>query len=161
MYACMNVHTYVYSTNLIKIDTSPFAQELSRRFKMMCLNTQSVFKKTTDICDHVMQANVDLVFCVKCGFDLNAVALLCYIKAVWQKKKKKKKKQHNNSNNITVSTSDFVFIAFEICEVPISLGSHTVVFLSACPLTPPPCPTEKTNWQMQWVFFNTFLIFRN
>ena len=37
--------------------------------------------------------------------------------------KKKKKK-------IAVSTRDFVFTAFEICEVRISLDSHTVVFLS-------------------------------
>ena len=48
--------------NLVKIDTSPLTQELSRRFKVMLLNDQSVRNKTTDICDHVMQANVDLVF---------------------------------------------------------------------------------------------------
>ena len=43
--------------NLVKIDTSPLTQELSRRFKVMLLNAQSVRNKTTDICDHV-----DLVF---------------------------------------------------------------------------------------------------
>ena len=51
--------TICYS-NLIKIDTSLFTQELSRHFKVMFLNTQSVRNKTTDICDNVMHANVDL-----------------------------------------------------------------------------------------------------
>ena len=49
-------------SNLIKINTSRFTQELSRHFKVMFLNTQSVRNKTTDICDHVMHANVDLIF---------------------------------------------------------------------------------------------------
>ena len=49
-------------SNLIKINTSLFTQELSRHFKVMFLNTQSVRNKTTDICDHVMHANVDLIF---------------------------------------------------------------------------------------------------
>ena len=48
--------------NLANIDTSPLTQELSRRFKVMLLNAQSVRNKTIDICDHVIQANVDLVF---------------------------------------------------------------------------------------------------
>ena len=48
--------------NLVKIDCSPLTQELSRRFKVVLLNAQSVRNKTTDICDHVIQANVDLVF---------------------------------------------------------------------------------------------------
>ena len=49
-------------SNLIKINTCPFTQEFSRHFKVMFLNTQSVRNKTTDICDHVMHANVDLIF---------------------------------------------------------------------------------------------------
>ena len=49
-------------SNLIKINTSPFTQELCRHFEVMFLNTQSVRNKTTDICDRVMHANVDLIF---------------------------------------------------------------------------------------------------
>ena len=42
---------------------------------------------------------------------------------------------------IAVSTRDFVFTAFEICEVCISLDSHTVVFLSV--YRPPPSRKNK------------------
>ena len=49
-------------SNLIKIGTSPFIQELSGHFKVMLLNSQSVRNKTTGICDHMRHANVDLVY---------------------------------------------------------------------------------------------------
>ena len=49
-------------SNLIKIDTGPFIQELSKHFKVMFLNAQSVRNKALDICDYIAQANVDLVF---------------------------------------------------------------------------------------------------
>ena len=119
----------------------------------MFLNTQSVRNKTTDICDHVMHANVDLVFLCETwlrpegdesdsvaltppGFCLNlfleclvrAVVLLYCIATVCQK-------------NIAVSTRDFVFTAFEICEVRISLDNHTLVFLSV--YRPPPSRKNK------------------
>ena len=45
------------------------------------------------------------------------------------------------TKNIAVSTRDFVFTAFEICEVRISLDSHTVVFL--CVYRPPPSRKNK------------------
>ena len=48
-------------SNLIKIDTGPFIQEFSKHFKVMFLNV-SVRNKALDICDYIMQANVDLVF---------------------------------------------------------------------------------------------------
>ena len=38
-------------SNIIKINTSSFTQELSRHFKVMFFNTQSVRNKTTHICD--------------------------------------------------------------------------------------------------------------
>ena len=60
-----DMNSAICYSNLIKINTSPFIQELSRHFKVMFLNTQSVRNKTTDICDHEMHAKVDLVFCVK------------------------------------------------------------------------------------------------
>ena len=47
--------------NLIKLDTGPFVQEFSKHFKVMFLN-KSVRNKAFDICDYIMQANVDLVF---------------------------------------------------------------------------------------------------
>ena len=49
-------------SNLIKINTGPFIQEFSKHFKVMFLNAQSVRNKARDICDYIMQANVDLVF---------------------------------------------------------------------------------------------------
>ena len=49
-------------SNVIRIDTRPFIQEFSKHFKVMFLNAQSVRNKALDICDYIMQANVDLVF---------------------------------------------------------------------------------------------------
>ena len=49
-------------SNLIKNDTGPFIQEFSKHFKVMFLNAQSVRNTTLDICDYIMQANVDLLF---------------------------------------------------------------------------------------------------
>ena len=57
-----NSDSAICYSNLIKINATLFTQELSRHFKVMFLNTQSVRNKTTDICDHVMHANVDLIF---------------------------------------------------------------------------------------------------
>ena len=51
---------------------------------------------------------------------------------------------HNNlTKNIAVSTRDFVFTTFEICEVRISFDSHTVVFLSAYRPPSPLPPTQS------------------
>ena len=47
------------------------------------------------------------------------------------------------TKTIADSTKDSVFTAFEICEVCISLDSHTVVFLSVYPPPPPPPPSRK------------------
>ena len=57
------------------------------------------------------------------------------------------------ARNMAVSTRDFVFTAFEMYEVGISLDSHTVVFLSVNrsppppppPTSPLPRPVERTN----------------
>ena len=49
--------------------------------------------------------------------------------------------RYSLTKNIAVSIRDFVFTAFEICEVGISLDSHTVVFLSVYR----PRPVERTN----------------
>ena len=45
------------------------------------------------------------------------------------------------TRNIAVSTQDFVFIAFEICEVRLSYDGHTAVFLSV--YYPPPSRQNK------------------
>ena len=58
---CSTTSGISYS-NLIKIDTGPFIQEFSKHFKVMFLNAQSVRNKALDICDYIMQVNVDLVF---------------------------------------------------------------------------------------------------
>ena len=57
------------------------------------------------------------------------------------KNKNKKQKQKQKTKNIAVSIRDFVFTAFEICEVRVSLDSHTVVFLSV--YRPPPSRKNK------------------
>ena len=164
-------------SNLIKINTSLFTQELSRHFKVMFLNTQSVRNKTTDICDHVMHANVDFIFLCETwlrpeGDESDCVALtppgFCFRSfpgmsgaggglAVLYR--------NSLTKNIAVSTRDFVFTAFEICEVRISLDSHTVVFLSVYRPPPPPPPppphlVERANWQMQ-CSWNSLLICLN
>ena len=119
----------------------------------MFLSTQSVRNKTADICDHVMHANVDLTFLCETwlrpeGDESDCVALtppgFCVRSfprmsgaggglAVLYR--------NSLSKNIAVSTRDFVFSAFEICEVCISLDSHTVVFLSV--YRPPPSRKNK------------------
>ena len=139
--------------NLVKIDTSPLTQELSRCFKVMLLNAQSVRNKTTDICDHVIQANVDLVFLCETwlrpegdesdcaaltppGFCLKSLPRMSGAGgglAVLYR--------NSLTKNIAVSTRDFVFTTFEICEVRISHDSHTVVFLSV--YRPPPSRKNK------------------
>ena len=58
---CDIAYAISYS-NLIKINTGPFIQEFSKHFKVMFLNAQSLRNKALDICDYIMQANVDLVF---------------------------------------------------------------------------------------------------
>ena len=45
------------------------------------------------------------------------------------------------TRNIAVSTRDFVFTAFEICEVSLSYDGHTAVFLSV--YRPPPSRRNK------------------
>ena len=45
------------------------------------------------------------------------------------------------TRNIAVSTRDFVFTAFEICEVRLSYDGHTAVFLSV--YRPPPSRQNK------------------
>ena len=123
-------------SNLIKINTSLFTQELSRHFKVIFLNAQSVRNKTTDICDHVMHANVDLIFLTPPGFCLRSFPRMSGAGgglAVLYR--------NSLTKNIAVSTRDFVFTAFEICEVRISLDSHTVVFLNV--YRPPPSRKNK------------------
>ena len=51
-----------FTLSALKIDAGPFIQELSKHFKVMFLNAQSVRSKALDICDYIMQANVNLVF---------------------------------------------------------------------------------------------------
>ena len=71
---CSTAYGISYS-NPIRIDTGPFIQEFSKQYKVMFLNAQSVRNKALDICDYIMQANVDLFSCVKHGFDQKAMGL--------------------------------------------------------------------------------------
>ena len=119
----------------------------------MFLNAQSVRNKALDICDYVMQANVDLVFLCETwlrplGDEADCAALtppgFCL---------KSLPRQsgtggglpvlHRTSvtRNIAVSTRDFVFTAFEICEVRLSYDGHTAVSRSV--YRPPPSRQNK------------------
>ena len=139
--------------NLIKIDTGPFIQEFSKHFKVMFLIAQSVRNKALDICDYIMQANVDLVFLCETwlrpvGGEADCAALtppgFCL---------KSLPRQsgtggglavlHRTSltRNIVVSTRYVVFTAFEVCEVRLSYDGHTAVFLSV--YRPPPSRQNK------------------
>ena len=121
----------------------------------MFLNAQSVRNKALDICDYIMQANVDLVFLSETwlrpvGDEADCAALtppgFCL---------KSLPRQsgtggglavlHRTSltRHIAVSTQDFVFTAFEICEVRLSYDGHTAVFLSV--YRPPPSRQNKLN----------------
>ena len=119
---CSTAYGISYS-NLIKIDTGPFTQEFSKHFKVMFLNAQSVRNKALDICDYIMQANVDLVFLCETwlrsvgdeadcaalsppGFCLKSLSRQCSTDgwlAVLH--------QTSLTRNIAVSTRDFVFTA--------------------------------------------------
>ena len=140
---CSTAYGISYS-NLIKIDIGPVIQEFSKHFKVMFLNAQSVRNKALDICDYIMQVNVDLVFLCEAecaaltppGFCLKSLpgqsstggglAVL---------------HRTNITRNIAVFARDFVFTAFEICEVRLSYDGHTAVFLSV--YRPPPSRQNK------------------
>ena len=149
---CSKAYGVSYS-NLIKTDTCPFIQEFSKHFKVMFLNAQSVRNKALDICDYIMQANVDLVFLCETwlrpvGDEADCAALtppgFCL---------KSLPRQSGTggglavlhwtslTRHIAVSTRDFVFTAFEICEVRLSYDGHTAVFLSV--YRPPPSRQNK------------------
>ena len=134
---CSTAYGISYS-NLIKIDTGPFIQEFSKHFKVV--SQCSVRNKALDICDYIMQANVNLVFLCETwlppiGDEADCAALtppgFCL---------KSLPRQsgtggglavlHRTSlkRNIAVSTRDFVFTAFEICEVRLSYDGHAAVF---------------------------------
>ena len=119
----------------------------------MFLNAQSVRNNSLDICDYVMQANVDLNFLCETwlrpvGDEADCAALtppgFCL---------KSLPRQsgtggglavlHRTSvtRNIAVSTRNFVFTAFQICEVRLSYDGHTAVFLSV--YRPPPSRQNK------------------
>ena len=108
----------------------------------MFLNAQSARNKALDICDYITQANIDLVFLCETwlrpvGDEADCAALtppgFCL---------KSLPRQsgtggglavlHRTSlaRNITATTGDFVFSAFEICEVRLSYDGQSAVFLS-------------------------------
>ena len=122
----------------------------------MFLNALSVRNKALDICDYKMQANVDLVFLCETwlrpvGDEADCAALtppgFC-LKSLPRQSGTGGELSvlHRTSltRNIAVSTQDFVFTGFEICEVGLSYDGHTVGFLSAyCP--PPSRQNKLTN----------------
>ena len=154
-------------SNPIEIDTGPFIQEFAKHVNVMFLNAQSIRNKALDICDIIMQANVDLVFLCETwlqpeGDEADCAALtppgVCL---------KSLPRQSGTggglaalhltsfTRNIAVSTRDFVITAFEICEVRLSYDGHTAVFLSI--YRPPPSRQIKlTNAMFLEQFYNFF-----
>ena len=163
---CSTAHGISYS-NLTKIDTGTFIQEFSKRFKVMFLNAQSVRNKALAICDYIMQANVNLVFLCETwlrplGDEADCAALtppgFCLKSHLRQSGTGGGLAVlHRTSlkRNITVSTRDFVFTAFEIREVRLFYDGHTAVFLSV--YRPPPSRQNKLTNAMFWEQFSDLL----
>ena len=119
----------------------------------MFLNAQSVRNKALDICDYIMQANVDILFLCETwlrpvGDEADCAALtppgFCF--------KSLPRKSGTGgglaglhrtclTRNIAVSIPDFAFAASEICEVRLSYNGHNAVFLSV--YRPPPILQNK------------------
>ena len=133
----------------------------------MFLNAQSVRNKALYFCDYIMQANVDLVFLCETwlrpvGVEADCAALtppgFCL---------KSLPRQPSTggglavlgrtslTGNTAVSTRDFVFTAFEICEVRLYYDGHTTVFLGVC--RPPPSRKNKLTNAMLLEQFNALL----
>ena len=149
---CSTAYGLSYS-NLIKIDTCPFIQESSKQFKVMFFNAQSVRNNALDIRDHIMQANVDLVFLCETwprpeGDEADCAALtppgFCL---------KSLPRQSGTGGGLAVLYRPVLqeilqflleislFTASEICEVSLSYDGHTAVFLSV--YRPPPSRQNK------------------
>ena len=149
---CSTAYGISYS-NLITIDTGPFIQEFSKHFKVMFLNAQSVRNKALDICDYIMQANVNLVFLCETwlrpvGDEADCVALtppgFC-LKSLPRQSCTGGGLAVLYRTSLTKKPCSFYskscFTAFEICEVRLSYDGHTVVFLSV--YRPPPSRQNK------------------
>ena len=118
------------------MDTGPFIQEFSKRFNVMFLNAHSVRNKALEMCDYIMQANVDQVFLCETwlrpvgdeadcaaltppGFCLKSLprqsgtggGLAVLHQPVLQPKKKKKKKKKKKPQNCSFY-SRFCFYGF-------------------------------------------------
>ena len=146
---CSTAYGISYSS-LIRIDTGLFIQDFSKHFKVLFLNAEAL-----DICDYIMQANVDFVFLCETwlrpvggeaestaltppGFVFvflslfpdsleQVVGLLFYIEPVL----------HETLQFLL----EVFFTAFQICEVRLSYDGHTAVFLSD--YHPPPSRENK------------------
>ena len=113
------------------------------------LNAQSPRNKALDICDYIMQANVDLVFLCETRLRpegnvadcaaLTPLGLCLKFFFPWQSDTGggfAVLHRASLTTNIAVRTRDLVFTAFEICEVRLSYDVHTAVYLSVW--SPPP-----------------------
>ena len=122
----------------------------------MFLKAHSVRNKALDICDYIMQANVDLIFLCETwlrpvGDEADCAALTPHGFCLKSLPRQSGTggglavlHQTSLTRNIAVCTRDFVFTAFDICEVRLSCDGHTVVFLSVyCP--PPSRHNKLTN----------------
>ena len=125
-------------------------------FKVLFLNAQSVRNKVLDICDYIMQANVDLVFLCETwlrplGDEADCAALtppgFC-LKTLPRQSGRggglAVLHRISLTRNIAVFYSRFCFYGFEICEVRLSYNGHTAVFLSV-DRAPPSRQNKLTN----------------
>ena len=127
-------------------------------FKVMFLNARSVKNRAFDICDYIMQAKFPSFLCETWlrpeGDEADCAALtppgFC-LKSLPEQSGTggglAALRRTSLTKNIAVSTRDFVFTAFEICEVRLSYDGHTAVFLSV--YLPPPSPHLVDRTRMQ------------
>ena len=124
----------------------------------MFLNVQSFRNKALDICDYIMQMNVDLVFLCETWLRLVGDEADCAALTRPGFCLKSPPRQSGTSGGLAVlyrtsltTTLQFLleilFTAFEICEVRLSYDGHTAEFLSV--YRPPP--------SLQSNLTNTFL----
>ena len=149
----LNIPILFLYFNLIKINTGPLIQEFSKHFKMMIFNFQSVRKKALDICDYIMQANVDLVFQCETWLrregdesDCAALTLLGFCLKSFPRQSCTGDglalffTSNQSYKKIAVSSRNCVLTGFEICGVCISHDHQTAVFVSVYRPPPPPPP---------------------
>ena len=118
--------------------------------KMKMKNASSVRNKALDICDYIMQANVDLVFVCETWLRPVGDEADCAALTPPGFNFKSLPRQSGTGSGLAVLHRTNL-TAFEICEVRLSYDGHTAVFLSV--YRPPP---SRQNKLMNAMFLELF-----